>query len=100
MAARYVGVGLPVNLRTTARNARPLASDLLTATLDADTSVHGQAVGNLAIGGKIDVLHAEVGSPKRIGSGANPQCSRCRSATAAAAARNRVRARAGWSAAM
>ena len=60
------GAGLPVNLRITARNARPLASDLLTATLDADTSVHGEALGNLVVGGKIDVLHAEVGIPKRM----------------------------------
>ncbi len=27
-------------------------------------SVHGEAIGNLAVGGKIDVLHAEVGIPK------------------------------------
>jgi translocation and assembly module TamB len=60
------GPGLPVNLRITARNARPLASDLLTATLDADTSVHGEVHGNLSVGGKIDVLHAEIGIPKRM----------------------------------
>ncbi|HEY2541135.1 MAG TPA: translocation/assembly module TamB domain-containing protein, partial [Stellaceae bacterium] len=58
--------GLPVNLEITARNARLLASDLLTATLDADMSLRGEAMGKLAVGGKIDVLHADIGIPKRM----------------------------------
>ncbi|MBV8119119.1 MAG: translocation/assembly module TamB domain-containing protein [Alphaproteobacteria bacterium] len=60
------GRGLPVNLAITARNARPLASDLLTAALNADMSLRGEALGKLAIGGQIDVLHAEIGIPKRM----------------------------------
>jgi translocation and assembly module TamB len=60
------GQGLPVNLALTMRNARPLASDLLTAALNADISLRGQAMGKLAIGGTIDVLHAEIGIPKRM----------------------------------
>ena len=58
--------GLPVNLEITARNARPLASDLLTASLNADLSLRGEALGKLIIGGKIDVLHAEIGIPNRM----------------------------------
>jgi translocation and assembly module TamB len=60
------GRGLPVNLEITARNARPLASDLLTAALNADMSLRGEALGKLTIGGQIDVLHAEIGIPKRM----------------------------------
>jgi len=57
---------LPVNLQITARNARPIASDRLTATLDADLQVRGEALGKLAVAGKVDVLHAEIGIPKRM----------------------------------
>lgn len=60
------GRGLPVNLQITARNARLLASDLLTAALNADMSLRGEALGKLAVGGKIDVLHADIGIPKRM----------------------------------
>jgi translocation and assembly module TamB len=58
--------GLPLNLQITARNARPLASDLLTAELNADMRVSGEAIGKLTVGGKIDVLHAAVGIPKSM----------------------------------
>jgi translocation and assembly module TamB len=60
------GRGLPVNLQITARNARLLASDLLTASLNADMDLRGEALGKLAIDGKIDVLHADIGIPKRM----------------------------------
>jgi translocation and assembly module TamB len=60
------GRGLPVNFEIRARNARPLASDLLTAALNADLNLRGEALGRLAIGGKIDVLHAEIGIPNRM----------------------------------
>jgi translocation and assembly module TamB len=58
--------GLPLNLQITARDARPLASDLLTAALNAELSLRGEALGKLAIGGKVDVLHAEIGIPDRM----------------------------------
>ena len=35
--------GLPVDIHFTANDARPLSSDLLTAYLDADITVKGQA---------------------------------------------------------
>ena len=70
--------GLPVNLQITARNARPLASDLLTATLNADLSLRGAAIGKLTVGGKIDVLHAADRHPEaHAGSGAGSRGS-CR----------------------
>ena len=75
------GHGLPVNLKITARNARLLASDLLTAVLNADLNLRGEVIGKLAVGGKIDVLHADIGIPKpHAGSGAGSCCSRCRRA--------------------
>ena len=58
--------GLPLNLQITADNARPMTSDRLTAAFNADMRVRGEAVGKLAVGGKIDVLHAEIGIPKRM----------------------------------
>jgi translocation and assembly module TamB len=58
--------GIPVNFEITAQNARPLASDLLTATLNADMRLRGEALGRLALAGRVDVLHAEVGIPKSM----------------------------------
>jgi translocation and assembly module TamB len=58
--------GMPVNLVITARDARPLATDLLTATLDAAMSLRGAATGELRIGGTVDVRHAEIQIPKRM----------------------------------
>jgi translocation and assembly module TamB len=58
--------GTPVNLHVTARDARPLATDLLTAALNADMNVRGEALGSLTVGGRVDVLHAEIGIPKRM----------------------------------
>ncbi len=55
--------GLPVDLRITARRARPLASDLLTATFNADLTVQGHAAGELRAAGKIDVLQADINVP-------------------------------------
>jgi translocation and assembly module TamB len=58
--------GMPVNLDIRARNARPLASDLLTAHLDADLHLHGTTPGGLVLGGRVDVLQARIGIPKSM----------------------------------
>ena len=58
--------GMPVNLTITARNARPLATDLLTANLNADLSLRGAALGRLVLGGRVDVLEARIGIPKSM----------------------------------
>ena len=58
-----IAAPLPVNLAITARNARPLASDLLTATLDADLTLKGEATGALAVGGRILVRRANIQIP-------------------------------------
>lgn len=58
--------GLPVDLTLTARNARPLASDQISATLDADMTIRGQAAGALTVGGSIHVQRAEARVPDRL----------------------------------
>jgi len=68
-ASGSVGVlapGLPVDLTITARNARPLASDRLTADLDADLTVRGQAAGALQAAGRIGIKRAEIRIPERL----------------------------------
>jgi len=73
-ASGSVGVlapGIPVDLAVTARNARPLSSDLLTATADADLSVRGAAAaapgqGGLAVNGKVTIKRADIRIPERL----------------------------------
>jgi len=55
--------GMPVDLRLTAHQARPLASDLLTATLDADLTLRGQAATRLDAGGHVLVRRANINIP-------------------------------------
>ena len=58
--------GLPVDIHFTANNARPLSSDLLTAYLDADITVKGQAAGNMQAGGKIFLRKADINIPNGL----------------------------------
>ena len=68
-AAGTVGVlapGLPVDLHLLADHARPLASDLLTATLDADLTLRGQARGEMQAAGRVFVRRADVNIPNGL----------------------------------
>ena len=73
-ASGTIGVlapGLPVDLVVTLRNAQPLASDRLTANLDADLTLRGPATGTLQGGalqaaGTIVVRSAEIRIPERL----------------------------------
>jgi translocation and assembly module TamB len=56
----------PVDLRITARNARPLASDLLTALFDADLTVQGQVTGNMDARGKILLHRMDINIPEGL----------------------------------
>jgi translocation and assembly module TamB len=58
--------GMPVDIHITAHNARPLSSDLLTATLDADLSVNGQAAGTMDAAGKILLHKVEINVPDAL----------------------------------
>jgi translocation and assembly module TamB len=58
--------GIPVDVKITARNASPLASDLLTANLDADLSLRGQASGQLTAAGSVHVRSANIQIPDQL----------------------------------
>jgi translocation and assembly module TamB len=66
--------GRPLDLTLTARNVRPLASDLLTANLDADLTLRGDLGGDLAGGlagrliaaGRVFVRHADIRVPESL----------------------------------
>lgn len=57
---------MPVDLTLAMRNAEPLASDRLTANLDADLTLRGQVQGALAAGGKITIRRAEIHIPEHL----------------------------------
>jgi translocation and assembly module TamB len=73
-AGGTVGVlapGIPVDLTLTARNARPLSSDLMTAQMNADLTLRGQVLGGqgqggMALGGTVFVQRAEIRIPERL----------------------------------
>jgi autotransporter translocation and assembly factor TamB len=57
---------MPVDLTFTADNARPIASDLLTATIDSHLTVQGAVQGNLAAVGTLHVRRAEIRVPDKL----------------------------------
>jgi translocation and assembly module TamB len=57
---------MPVNLTFTADNARPIASDLLTATIDSHLTVQGDVQGNLNAEGTLHVRRAEIQVPDKF----------------------------------
>jgi translocation and assembly module TamB len=61
-----IAAPMPVNLTLTARNARPLVSDLLTADLDADLTVHGAVQTRVDAGGTVRIRRAEINVPDRL----------------------------------
>ena len=58
--------GLPVDLRITAHDARPLSSDLLTAVLDADIHAHGLATARLDVDGRLTIDSAAINVPNGL----------------------------------
>jgi len=54
---------IPVDITIAARDARPLASDLITADLDADIQVHGAVATRIDTAGTVRVKHADVNIP-------------------------------------
>ncbi len=67
-ASGTVGItgAMPVDIAVTMRNARPLASDLLTADLNADLTLKGALGGALAAGGKVDIRRATINVPQQL----------------------------------
>jgi translocation and assembly module TamB len=58
--------GIPVDLTLSAANAQPIASNILTANLNADIHMTGRARERLAIAGKIHVNRAVIGIPDSL----------------------------------
>ena len=56
---------MPVDLTLTARNARPLASDSLTASVDADLTIRGPAAA-LTVGGTLRAQEVDFRIPERM----------------------------------
>ena len=57
---------MPVDLTLKMRNAEPLASDRLTANIDADLTLRGQMEAELAAGGKVTIQRAEIHIPENL----------------------------------
>jgi translocation and assembly module TamB len=57
---------LPLDLKITAKDAQPIASNIVTADLDADIRVSGTLTERLDVAGKIDVHHATIGIPNSL----------------------------------
>jgi translocation and assembly module TamB len=60
---------MPVDLRFTATNARPLSSDLITALIDANLTVQGDVKGDLQAGGTLHVIRADIRIPDKMPAG-------------------------------
>ncbi|MBD0274921.1 MAG: translocation/assembly module TamB domain-containing protein, partial [Acetobacteraceae bacterium] len=58
--------GLPADITITARDARPVNSDLVTATLGADLRLTGPVTGGGTLSGEVRVQNAEIRIPTRI----------------------------------
>jgi translocation and assembly module TamB len=55
--------GLPVDIKLTAKNAQPIASNIITANLNADIQVSGTAREKLDVTGKVNINRANVQIP-------------------------------------
>jgi translocation and assembly module TamB len=57
---------LPIDVQLTARNAQPLASDLVVANMDADIHLHGAVPARVDVAGTIKINRAEVNIPNAL----------------------------------
>jgi len=58
--------GMPLDLKITAKNAQPVASNILTANLDADLHIGGKARERIDVAGLIHVIRANIGIPNSL----------------------------------
>ena len=58
--------GMPADLTLTARNARPVVSDLFTTTFDADLRLTGPAMGDGLFAGQVKVQRTEIRIPDSL----------------------------------
>lgn len=58
--------GMPLDLKITAKNAQPVASNIVTANLDADLHITGKARERIDVAGTIHVIRAKIGIPSSL----------------------------------
>ena len=58
--------GRPVDVKLTARNAKPLSTDLLSAVMNADVTLRGQSQKRVDAAGSIRISRAEINIPKAL----------------------------------
>lgn len=58
--------GLPAEITVTARNARPLRSDIVTSVFDADLRLAGRILQDSRLSGRIGVQRVDVTVPERL----------------------------------
>lgn len=58
--------GMPVDLHLTAQNARPVASAILTADMDADLRIRGRLRERIDVAGTVQVKRATIGIPNSL----------------------------------
>ncbi|MCG0996621.1 translocation/assembly module TamB domain-containing protein [Acetobacter persici] len=58
--------GLPVDIHFVARDARPVSSDLITAIMNSDMTIKGQAAGRMDVVGNVDLRKVEINIPNSL----------------------------------
>ena len=58
--------GMPLDLRIVAKNAQPVASNIITATLDGDLHISGTVLERLDVVGKLNLDRATIGIPDSL----------------------------------
>jgi translocation and assembly module TamB len=58
--------GIPLDLKLTARDAKPLSSDLISAELDADLTIRGEVAGQLTVAGRVHLRRTDLRIPERL----------------------------------
>ncbi len=58
--------GMPVDLLMVAKNAQPIASNIVTANIDSQITIKGMARERLDVAGKVSVNRADVQIPNRL----------------------------------
>lgn len=60
---------LPVDISMTARNAQPVATDLLAATVDADLTLRGAIENSITVGGRLTLDETNIRVPEKLPGG-------------------------------
>ena len=61
-----MAAGLPAEITLTARNARPLRSDLVSAAFDAELRLAGRLLEQARLAGRVEVKRVDIAIPERL----------------------------------